>query len=58
MQILLTDFGFCKPVAVDYKGKVTLSKTFCGSAAYAAPETLLGNDRPRPQNHSVIVARK
>ena len=36
-NVKLTDFGFCRFFEVG-----TLSKTFCGSAAYAAPEILQG----------------
>ncbi|XP_062446343.1 testis-specific serine/threonine-protein kinase 1-like [Rhea pennata] len=42
LNIKLSDFGFSKPLDRDENGKITLSKTFCGSAAYAAPEVLQG----------------
>ncbi|XP_053135988.1 testis-specific serine/threonine-protein kinase 1-like [Hemicordylus capensis] len=41
-HIKLTDFGFSKWLARDEEGRVIHSKTFCGSAAYAAPEVLQG----------------
>lgn len=41
-HIKLSDFGFSKLLARDDDGKVVHSKTFCGSAAYAAPEVLQG----------------
>ncbi|XP_053135573.1 testis-specific serine/threonine-protein kinase 1-like [Hemicordylus capensis] len=41
-HIKLSDFGFAKRLARDDEGKVIHSKTFCGSAAYAAPEVLQG----------------
>ncbi|XP_015677577.1 testis-specific serine/threonine-protein kinase 1-like [Protobothrops mucrosquamatus] len=41
-NIKLTDFGFSKRLSRDEDGRVILSKTFCGSAAYAAPEVLQG----------------
>lgn len=41
-NIKLTDFGFSKRLSRDDEGRVILSKTFCGSAAYAAPEVLQG----------------
>ncbi|KAF7276446.1 hypothetical protein GWI33_010316, partial [Rhynchophorus ferrugineus] len=40
-QIKLGDFGFARS-CVDCSGKKVLSDTFCGSAAYAAPEILKG----------------
>lgn len=36
--VKLTDFGFARKVIA--KGKAIMSKTFCGSAAYASPEIL------------------
>ncbi|XP_036923256.1 testis-specific serine/threonine-protein kinase 1-like [Sturnira hondurensis] len=41
-NIKLSDFGFSKRCLRDDGGRMTLSKTFCGSAAYAAPEVLQG----------------
>ncbi|XP_044296704.1 testis-specific serine/threonine-protein kinase 1-like [Varanus komodoensis] len=41
-HIKLSDFGFSKRLSRDDEGKVIHSKTFCGSAAYAAPEVLQG----------------
>ena len=38
-SLKLTDFGFCRRCR-DEAGKRVLSRTFCGSAAYAAPEIL------------------
>ncbi|XP_013778973.1 testis-specific serine/threonine-protein kinase 1-like, partial [Limulus polyphemus] len=40
-KVKLTDFGFSRR-CVDTAGKRILSKTYCGSAAYAAPEVLQG----------------
>lgn len=37
-SVKLTDFGFARIVIE--KGKAIMSKTFCGSAAYASPEIL------------------
>nr|XP_013806034.1 PREDICTED: testis-specific serine/threonine-protein kinase 2 [Apteryx mantelli mantelli] len=42
LNIKLSDFGFSKPLTRDENGKITLSKTFCGSTIYAAPEVLQG----------------
>ncbi|XP_069778824.1 testis-specific serine/threonine-protein kinase 1-like [Narcine bancroftii] len=39
-NVKLSDFGFAKRCGNDSQGKPSLSKTFCGSAAYAAPEVL------------------
>ncbi|XP_005374886.1 PREDICTED: testis-specific serine/threonine-protein kinase 1-like [Chinchilla lanigera] len=41
-NIKVSDFGFSKRCVRDDSGQLTLSKTFCGSAAYAAPEVLQG----------------
>ncbi|XP_064632541.1 testis-specific serine/threonine-protein kinase 1-like [Lineus longissimus] len=41
LHIKVSDFGFSRQ-CVDATGKRILSKTFCGSAAYAAPEVLQG----------------
>ncbi|XP_040321053.1 testis-specific serine/threonine-protein kinase 1 [Herpailurus yagouaroundi] len=41
-NIKLSDFGFSKRCPRDDSGRLMLSKTFCGSAAYAAPEVLQG----------------
>ncbi|XP_070281026.1 testis-specific serine/threonine-protein kinase 1-like [Myotis yumanensis] len=41
-NIKLSDFGFSKRCQRDESGLLVLSKTFCGSAAYAAPEVLQG----------------
>ncbi|XP_015107392.1 testis-specific serine/threonine-protein kinase 1 [Vicugna pacos] len=41
-NIKLSDFGFSKRCLRDDSGRLALSKTFCGSAAYAAPEVLQG----------------
>ncbi|XP_004626974.2 testis-specific serine/threonine-protein kinase 1 [Octodon degus] len=41
-NIKVSDFGFSKHCVRDDSGQLTLSKTFCGSAAYAAPEVLQG----------------
>ncbi|NXH12293.1 TSSK1 kinase, partial [Bucco capensis] len=42
LNFKLSDFGFSKSLSRDKNGKVVLSETFCGSAAYAAPEVLEG----------------
>jgi len=42
LNIKLSDFGFSKSLSRDENGRIILSKTFCGSAAYAAPEVLQG----------------
>ncbi|XP_043911399.1 testis-specific serine/threonine-protein kinase 1-like [Protopterus annectens] len=41
-NIKLSDFGFSKQCAYDEDGSILLSKTFCGSVAYTAPEVLEG----------------
>ncbi|XP_053308999.1 testis-specific serine/threonine-protein kinase 1-like [Spea bombifrons] len=41
-NIKLSDFGFARHLARNSSGKIILSKTFCGSPAYAAPEILQG----------------
>ncbi|XP_058512416.1 testis-specific serine/threonine-protein kinase 1 [Ochotona princeps] len=41
-NIKLSDFGFSKRCLRDDNGELALSRTFCGSAAYAAPEVLQG----------------
>lgn len=45
-SIMLTDFGFARSVESDDD----LSKTFCGSAAYASPELLRGKAYNPRQN--------
>ena len=42
LSVRLTDFGFTRPIEYDENGEVVLSNTFCGSAAYAAPEIIQG----------------
>lgn len=42
LSVRLTDFGFARPIEYEENGEVKLSKTFCGSAAYAAPEIIQG----------------
>ncbi|XP_064025119.1 testis-specific serine/threonine-protein kinase 2 [Pogoniulus pusillus] len=42
LNIKLSDFGFSKSLSRDENGNIILSQTFCGSAAYAAPEVLEG----------------
>lgn len=41
-NLKVSDFGFTRRIVYDDTGKMELSKTFCGSAAYAAPEVLQG----------------
>ncbi|NXW64094.1 TSSK1 kinase, partial [Eurystomus gularis] len=42
LNIKLSDFGFSKSLSWDENRRIILSETFCGSAAYAAPEVLEG----------------
>ncbi|KAM3936707.1 testis-specific serine/threonine-protein kinase 1-like [Leptodactylus fuscus] len=42
LNVKLSDFGFARRLSHDSSGKTILSKTFCGSTAYAAPEVLQG----------------
>ncbi|XP_009565055.1 testis-specific serine/threonine-protein kinase 2 [Cuculus canorus] len=42
LNMKLSDFGFSKRLSRDENGRTILSNTFCGSAAYAAPEVLQG----------------
>ncbi|XP_010207284.2 testis-specific serine/threonine-protein kinase 2-like [Colius striatus] len=41
-NIKLSDFGYSKFLSRDANRRIILSKTFCGSSAYAAPEVLEG----------------
>ena len=41
-NIKVTDFGFARAQMKPEKGQYTLSETYCGSYAYAAPEVLTG----------------
>ncbi|XP_038826064.1 testis-specific serine/threonine-protein kinase 1-like [Salvelinus namaycush] len=41
-NLKVSDFGFARRINYDDAGQMILSKTFCGSAAYAAPEVLQG----------------
>lgn len=41
MNVKLSDFGFAR-TCIDETGVALMSKTFCGSAAYAAPEVVSG----------------
>ncbi|XP_010005700.1 PREDICTED: testis-specific serine/threonine-protein kinase 2-like [Chaetura pelagica] len=40
LNVKLSDFGFSKSLSWDKNGTLILSETFCGTAAYAAPEVL------------------
>jgi len=42
-RIKITDFGFARYCTDPTTGRRVLSRTYCGSAAYAAPEILKGN---------------
>ncbi|NWJ02508.1 TSSK1 kinase, partial [Crypturellus undulatus] len=42
LNIKLSDFGFSKTLTRDEDGQIVLSRTFCGSTIYAAPELLQG----------------
>jgi len=50
LSVRLTDFGFARPIEYDENGDVVLSNTFCGSAAYAAPEIIQGKSYD-PRKH-------
>ncbi|XP_013993833.1 testis-specific serine/threonine-protein kinase 1 [Salmo salar] len=41
-NLKVSDFGFARRIKYDEDGQMILSKTFCGSAAYASPEVLQG----------------
>lgn len=40
MNVKLSDFGFARACTDPSSGTAIMSKTFCGSAAYAAPEII------------------
>ncbi|NXG52759.1 TSSK1 kinase, partial [Psilopogon haemacephalus] len=42
LHFKLSDFGFSRSLSRDENGNIILSQTFCGSAAYTAPEVLEG----------------
>jgi len=50
LSVRLTDFGFARRVEFDESGEVLMSSTFCGSAAYAAPEIIQGKQYD-PRKH-------
>jgi len=43
-NLKLIDFGFARKDTRTTENQVVLSKTFCGSYAYASPEILKGNN--------------
>ena len=51
-RVRLTDFGFARRIEYDDNGEVKLSSTFCGSAAYAAPEII--QERLKTQSYTIF----
>jgi len=49
-KLVLTDFGFSR--LINQEGQSTKSRTFCGSAAYAAPEVIKGESYI-PEHHDI-----